>query len=542
LQKTGYNSVACDVTACSYPNAPSLLCLLCILSPSRFKWCQAMLEIRSVGKSFPGVQALENVSFNVEKGEIHAVVGENGAGKSTLMKILAGVYTDYDGGVYLDDKRLVLKGPRDAQQHGIAIIHQELNLIPELTIAENIFLGRELYTPFRLLDTRRMQAEARDWLQPLNLLVATDRRVKGLRMGEQQLVEIAKALSLNANLLILDEPTSALSDAEIERLFSVLRSLKQQGVTMIYISHKLDEIFRISDRVTVLRDGEYIGTRESKTTNSKELISMMVGRPLKELFPKENAEIGDEVLSVEHLSLAADAGGRSLKDISFDLRRGEILGVAGLMGAGRTELLETLYGAYSLDCVGGKIVLGGQERRFRSPEDAIAAGLAFVTEDRKSQSLILKMSVGSNITLAALGRFLKYQVIQQPAENRAVEQSIEQLRIKTPSMAILVDKLSGGNQQKVVLAKCLLTQPSVLLLDEPTHGIDVGAKAEIYTLMSQLAQNGSAIIMASSELPEILAMCDRVLVLCEGRLTGTFSRGEATQERIMEAATARQVA
>jgi ribose transport system ATP-binding protein len=358
------------------------------------------------------------------------------------------------------------------------------------------------------------------------------------------LVEIAKALSLNARLLILDEPTSALSDAEIERLFSVLRSLKQQGVTMIYISHKLDEIFRISDRVTVLRDGEYIGTRESQATNSKELISMMVGRSLKELFPKENAEIGDEVLRIEHLSLAADAGtgGRSLRDISFDLRSGEILGVAGLMGAGRTELLETLYGAYPPDCVGGRIVLGGQERRLRSPEDAIAAGLAFVTEDRKSQSLILKMSVGSNITLAALGRFLKYQVIQQQAEDRAIEQSVEQLRIKTPSTTILVDKLSGGNQQKVVLAKCLLTQPNVLLLDEPTHGIDVGAKAEIYTLMSQLAQNGSAIIMASSELPEILAMCDRVIVLCEGRLTGTFSREEATQERIMEAATARQVA
>jgi ribose transport system ATP-binding protein len=503
-----------------------------------------MLEIRSVSKSFPGVQALDNVSFGVEKGEIHAVVGENGAGKSTLMKILAGVYVDYDGGIFLDDKRLVLRGPRDAQLHGIAIIHQELNLIPELTIAENIFLGRECYNAMGLLDTRRMRSEARNWLQPLNLLVATDRRVRGLRMGEQQLVEIAKALSLNARLLILDEPTSALSDAEIERLFSVLRSLKQQGVTMIYISHKLDEIFRISDRVTVLRDGQYIGTRQSTQTNSRELISMMVGRPLKDLFPKENAVIGDEVLRVERLCLAADSrgGGRSLRDISFSLRRGEIVGVAGLMGAGRTELLETLYGAYPPDRVEGKIILSGRERRFDSPENAIAAGLAFVTEDRKTQSLILKMSVGNNITLAALGRFLKYQIIQQQAENLAIEGSVEQLRIKTPSTAILVDKLSGGNQQKVVLAKCLLTQPSVLLLDEPTHGIDVGAKAEIYTLMSQLAQNGSAIVMASSELPEILAMCDRVLVLCEGRLTGEFSRGEATQERIMEAATARQVA
>jgi ABC-type sugar transport system ATPase subunit len=501
-----------------------------------------MLEIKSVSKSFPGVQALQDVSFQVQTGEVHAVIGENGAGKSTLMKILSGVYTDYEGEVYMDGKRLALHSPHDAQQHGIATIHQELNLIPELTIAENIFLGREKYTPIGLLDYKKMEADAAVLLERLNLHVHPKRRVRGLRMGEQQLVEVAKALSLNASLLILDEPTSALSENEIERLFAVITSLKTVGVTMIYISHKLDEIFHISDQVTVLRDGQFIGTLQTNKTNQKELIRMMVGRTLNEMFPKVHVEIGNELLRVENLTLLPDSGygSRPLKGISFTLRKGEILGVAGLMGAGRTELLQTLFGVFHTNRVQGKIILNQVEHTFTDPQDAIKAGMAFVTEDRKTQSLILKMSVGTNITLAALSQFLRYQMVQLKAENQAILESVNKLRIKTSSTNVLVDKLSGGNQQKVALAKCLLTEPHVLLLDEPTHGIDVGAKAEIYALMGKLVEQGASIIMASSEMPEILAMCDRILVLCEGRLTAVLNTKDATQEMIMEAATARQ--
>jgi ABC-type sugar transport system ATPase subunit len=499
-----------------------------------------MLEIQSVSKRFPGVRALHNVSFALAAGEVHALIGENGAGKSTLMKILSGVYTDYDGALLLDGQPLHLAGPRDAQQRGIAIIHQELNLIPELTVAENIFLGREPKTAAGLLDTAQMERESRALLDRLMLPIPVDRPVKSLRVGEQQLVEVAKALSLDARLLILDEPTSALSQAEIERLFTIVDALRAQGVTMIYISHKLDEIFRIADRVTVLRDGEWIGTLPITEADAPALIRMMVGRSLSDLFPKEVAEEGDEALRVEHLSLLAGGRGRTLSDISFSVRRGEIVGVAGLMGAGRTELLETLFGVHPRQRVRGRVVLDGQERRIASPADAIRAGLAFVTEDRKTQSLVLKLSVAHNLTLAALGRYLHLNIIRQRAENAAVQRSIEQLRIKTPTAATEVDKLSGGNQQKVVLAKCLLTRPRVLLLDEPTRGIDIGAKAEIYAIISRLAGDGAAIVMASSELPELLAMCDRILVLCEGRLTAELTREAATQERILEAATARQ--
>ena len=498
-----------------------------------------MLEFRSVSKSFPGVQALRNVSFEVQAGEIHALVGENGAGKSTLMKILSGVYTDCAGEIFFNGALLALHNPHDAQRRGIAIIHQELNLVSELTVAENIFLGRELRTPFGI-DSKRMERETVELLNRFNLSIPPHRPVKWLRVGEQQLAEVAKALALQAQLLILDEPTSALSEAEIDHLFAVIGSLKQQGVTMIYISHKLDEIFRLADRVTVLRDGECIGTRMVRETQPQELIRMMVGRPLRDLFPKETASVGEEVLRVENLGLAADLrqGSRSLHALSFSLRCGEIVGVAGLMGAGRTELLETLFGVYPRSRVSGHIYVAGRERRFASPADAIAAGLAFVTEDRKNQSLIVKLPVAENMTLAALKRFLSAGFIRLRAEMTAVQQSIQQLHIKTPSSAAGVDTLSGGNQQKVALAKSLLTQPRIFLLDEPTRGIDVGAKAEIYTLVSRLAQDGAAVLMASSELPEILAMCDRVLVLCEGELTAELTRAEATQERIMEAATA----
>ena len=500
-----------------------------------------MLEISNVTKRFPGVRALHDVSFEVRRGEIHALIGENGAGKSTLMKILSGVYASDEGELRIDGRPLQLTGPRDAQRNGIATIHQELNLIPELSIAENIFLGSEPRTAAGLLDTRRMEADAQALEQRLNLALPASRPVKWLRVGEQQLVEVAKALSLNARLLILDEPTSALSQTEIDRLFAVIAALKEQDVTMIYISHKFDEIFRIADRVTILRDGEYIATLPIAETTERQLIQLMVGRSLTELFPKATAPIAEDVLRVEKLSLrpTEQTGGRPLHDISLTLRRGEILGIAGLMGAGRTELLEAMFGVYPARQVTGTITVAGRVRRINSPRAAIRSGLAFVTEDRKHQGLVLKLSVHHNMTLAALDRFLRFDIIRQRAERTAVRASIDQLRIKTPAPTTEVEKLSGGNQQKVVLARCLLTQPDVLLLDEPTRGIDVGAKAEIYGLISRLAQGGAGIIMASSELPELLSMCDRVLVLCEGRLTAELSREEATQERIMAAATAR---
>ena len=507
-----------------------------------FETGSLMLQIVNVTKQFPGVRALHDVTFDVQAGEIHALIGENGAGKSTLMKILSGVYTSDDGEFRLDGQALHLTGPRDAQQHGIATIHQELNLIPELSVAENIFLGREPRTATGLLDRRRMDDEARALLQRLNLALPVNRPVKWLRVGEQQLVEVAKALSLDARLLILDEPTSALSQTEIERLFTVMSSLKAQGVTMIYISHKFDELFRIADRVTILRDGAYIATRPIAETTEHELIQLMVGRSLTELFPKGTARLGEEVLRVDQLGLltTGQTGGRSLHDISFTLRRGEILGVAGLMGAGRTELLETLFGVHPARQVVGTIAIDGRVRRIGSPRAAIRSGIAFVSEDRKQQGLVLKLSVAHNMTLAALHRWLRLDVIRQRAENSAVRESINQLRIKTPSPATEIEKLSGGNQQKVVLARCLLTQPHVLLLDEPTRGIDVGAKAEIYALISHLARDGAGIIIASSELLELLSMCDRILVLCEGRLSAELTREEATQERIMTAATNRK--
>ncbi|MGI4789352.1 MAG: sugar ABC transporter ATP-binding protein [Janthinobacterium lividum] len=502
-----------------------------------------MLEIQNISKSFSSTRVLKDVSFTVSQGEIHAVMGENGAGKSTLMKILCGVYPDYEGALLLDGMPLKMHSPMDAQWQGIAIIHQELSLIPELSIAENVFLGHEPKTPLGLLDQRRMAAETKAVLLRLQVDLPPHRLIRDLRVGEQQIVEVAKALAPGARLLILDEPTSALSEAEIRHLFSVIAALKAQGVTMIYISHKLEEIFELTDRITVLRDGECIGTRNTHETDPDELIRMMVGRPVDDLFPKEEVEPGDEALSVRNLSLRTGAGrGRSLEEISFSLRRGEIVGVAGLMGAGRTELLETLFGVPERAQVTGAIFVDGKEIRPASPRDAISAGLAFVTEDRKNQSLVMTFSVRQNITLIALKKFERQGLIRRAAETAAVQDSISKLHIKTTSAETPIGALSGGNQQKVVLAKCLLTEPKVLLLDEPTRGIDVGAKAEIYALISRLAHQGAGILMASSEMPELLAMCDRIMVLCEGKLTAILLRAEATQERIMEAATARREA
>jgi ribose transport system ATP-binding protein len=500
-----------------------------------------MLRLQSVSKSFPGVQALDNVSLDVMPGEIHALVGENGAGKSTLMKVLCGVYTDYEGEIVLNDERLHLSGPRDAQHHGIAIIHQELNLIPELTIAENIYLGREPRTSLGTISIKAMQRNTARLLARLELPVAPNRQVSSLRIGEQQLVEVAKALSLDAHTLVLDEPTSALSRTEIDHLFSVIASLKQSGVTMIYISHKFDEIFALADRITVLRDGRHIATVEAKDTTESEIIRLMVGRELADLFPKDTGAIGEEIMRVEHLGLIPPALSqkRNLYDISFSLRQGEILGLAGLMGSGRTELLEALYGVYSSHQRSGSISVRGTIHAPTSPQGAIANGLGLVTEDRKSQSLIPRLSVGQNLTLSALRRLCSFGLLRPRRERTVIDATVASLRIKTPGTSVEVEKLSGGNQQKVVIGKCLLTEPSILLLDEPTRGIDVGAKAEIYSLMGQLVRQGTSIMMASSELPELLAMCDRILVLHEGRQAAMLDHRDANQVNIMAAATGR---
>ncbi|WP_373323726.1 sugar ABC transporter ATP-binding protein [Dictyobacter formicarum] len=498
-----------------------------------------------ITKRFPGVQALNEVSLSIQAGEVRALLGENGAGKSTLMNILDGVFSEYGGEILIDGRTVSIHTPRDAQKLGIAMIHQELNLVPELSIADNIFLGRELRTNWGTLDRKRMRQETAALLAELDIVIPPDRPVRLLRLAEQQLIEVAKALSLKARILIMDEPTSALADAEVARLFRIIHRLSASGVAIFYISHRLEELLGLAHTVTVLRDGELIGTHQLTSVTRSDLIRMMVGRPLHEVFPKteETSLPEQELLRVEHLSLNRREGEshRPLYDISFRLCAGEIIGLAGLMGAGRTEVLETIFGVYPRHRVSGNVYLKGKLLNARSPRQAIRHGLAFATEDRKSQSLITRLSVAFNITLAALKLFTSTTFINRKKEDVAVIESIHRLRIKTSQASTVVDTLSGGNQQKVVLAKCLLTQPQVILLDEPTRGIDVGAKAEIYELMSRLARSGIGIILVSSELLELLGMCDRILVLCEGSLTGEFRRGEVTQEMILEAATTQQV-
>ncbi len=509
---------------------------------------EVVLSMRGIGKSFPGVRALSGVELTVHAGEVAALLGENGAGKSTLMNVLAGVHADYEGEIEVNGRSVSFHSPKDAQRHGIAMIHQELNLVPELSIADNLFLGRELRTPRGTLDRKAMDAKTSGLLRGLGLPLAPRRLVRQCRIAEQQLIEVAKALNLNVRILVMDEPTSTLADAEVQRLFSVIRDLSKQGVAVIYISHRLEELEEIADSVTVLRDGSYIGRRDTSETNRTELIQLMVGRPLGDLFPREVTEQsgGKERLRVEGLTLTPEPGsGRTtLRGVDLTVRAGEIVGLAGLMGAGRSEVLEALYGAHPRRAVAGRITLDGRAYRPRSPKYAIHRGLALVAEDRKAQSLVLANTVLFNTSLAALGRFTRL-IVDRRKERAAVQRTITDLRVKTPSQHTLVGNLSGGNQQKVVLGKCLLTEPKVLLMDEPTRGIDVGAKAEIHALMSRLAGQGAAILVVSSELPELIAMCDRVLVLCEGRLTGEFHRDpargpKATQEALLSAAMARK--
>jgi len=496
-----------------------------------------ILSMRHIIKRFPGVVALDDVTFDVHAGEVHALVGENGAGKSTLMKIMSGVYTEFSGEMLLNGQPTLFDDTRQAQNAGIAMIHQELNLVPELTVYENIFLGREYKTRLDIIDRRAMRRAAEKLMSDLGLGIDPNRAVAQLRVGQQQLVEIAKALSMDSRIIIMDEPTSALSDSEVSHLFQVIQGLRQRDVAVIYISHRLDEVFAVSDRITVLRDGRMVGSAFKHDLTRPKLISLMVGRDLAVLYPKESVELGDTVLQLENLCYVR---GRKhvLDHISLYVRKGEIVGVAGLMGAGRTQLLESLFGVYPPETISGRILLHGRAVRFASPQEAIAHGVGLVAEDRKQQSLVLERSVAENASLAALRRFLnRLTVVKRSAERQAVSEVVRSLNVKTPTLDTQIAYLSGGNQQKVVLGKFMLTDIALFLLDEPTRGIDVGAKAEVYSLVSEMSKKGIAFLMVSSEMPELLAVCDRIYVLCDGRLTGEFQRGDFDQEAIMEAAT-----
>ncbi|MGI6148813.1 MAG: sugar ABC transporter ATP-binding protein [Firmicutes bacterium] len=491
------------------------------------------LKLENVSKAFPGVQALSNVSLEINKGEIHCLVGENGAGKSTLIKLLTGVHAWDSGTVFFNGQTLHNLTPQKAlHELGIVPIYQELNLIPKLDVAENIFLGREILANERLrfINRKEMVRRTKEILARLNQDIDPAALVGTLGIGKQQMVEIAKALAVEATLLILDEPTAPLGQEEAEELFSVMRQLKSEGVTIIFISHKLEEIKEVGDRITVLRDGKKIITTDVEALSIDEIITYMVGRQIEDKYPKIKTQRGELALEVRNLSTPD-----LLQDISFKAYRGEVLGIAGLVGAGRTELARAIIGADPM--LQGEILIDGSRVDIRSPKDALKHGLVLLTEDRKGQGLVLNNSVLFNATLANLKKYLSGILLDLDAQRQDAVRVIKDLSIKTPSLNTLVAQLSGGNQQKVVIGKWLNTKADIFIFDEPTRGIDVGAKTEVYNIINKLVKDGAAVIMISSELPEILGMSDRIIVLSEGRLTGEFTREEATQEKIMAAAT-----
>ncbi len=484
-----------------------------------------------ISKSFPGVKALQNVNFAVERGEIHALVGENGAGKSTLMKTLTGAYRPDAGHITWHGKPVTIAGPSDSQDLGISMIHQELSLIPYLTVGQNIFLGREPQSAIPgFIDWNTLYARTQELLDRLNLAVSPKAEVQDLSIAQQQMVEVAKALSLKADLIAMDEPTSSLTDVETEVLFGMMRSLKARGVALIFISHRLEEVFEITDKVTVLRDGRHIDTRPTSELTRDKIVELMVGRELGNIYPYSETERRGAVLEVTDLR-----DGRELKGVSFQLHGGEILSVAGLVGAGRTALAETIFGIRP--AAGGEIKLAGEPVRIRAPKQAIQHGLGLVPEDRKLQALFLNMAVRENIIVSGMGQVTNAGFVNNNKANGLAQEFVEKLDVRTPSLRQHVRNLSGGNQQKVIIARWLTLEPRILILDEPTRGVDVGAKAEIHLLMRQLAEQGVGVLMISSELPEVLGVSDRILVMHEGRLMGEFSRDEATQDKIMLAAT-----
>ena len=489
---------------------------------------ETVLKISGVDKSFPGVKALSNACLSVYAGRAMALMGENGAGKSTLMKVLTGIYSKDAGTIEYLGQQVAFKGPKNSQEAGISIIHQELNLVGNLTIAENIFLGREFTTPFGSIDWKKMHAEADKLLARLNVPHNSHQLCSELSIGEQQMVEIAKALSFESKVIIMDEPTDALTDTETEALFKVIRELKAEKRGIVYISHRIKEIFEICDDVTVLRDGQFIGEVAVAELTEDRLIEMMVGRRLDEQYPHVDVPEGEVRLEVNQLS------GSGVHNVSFTLRAGEILGISGLMGAGRTELMKVLYGALPKES--GEVRLNGKTISNDCPQDGLNNGIVYISEDRKGDGLILGMSVKENMSLTALDHFSKACRIRHDAEQLVVDDFILMFNIKTPSRDQQIGLLSGGNQQKVAIAKGLMTRPNVLILDEPTRGVDVGAKKEIYQLINKFKQDGLSIIIVSSEMPEVLGMSDRILVMREGRISGEFSREDATQEKLLAAA------
>jgi len=496
-----------------------------------------VLEIRNVSKDFSGVYALKDVSMQIFPGEVTAIIGENGAGKSTLMKIVSGVYSDYTGEILLNEEIISFNHPKEAAGKGIVIIHQELNLIPHLSITENLFLGHEITNRFGLLAYPLMHKKAKELLSRLELQIDPKLPVSQLRVGQQQLVEIARALLFESRVLIMDEPTSAISDHEVELLFKIIKGLRDNGVAIIYISHKLNELFGLADSYFVLRDGAMAGKGRMKETDRTRLIQLMVGRELAISTEKQKINSKDEILRIENLSFRdpENASNFLVNNVSFALNKGEILGISGLMGAGRSELLEAIFGMHPKH-VSAEIFIEGNKVKIKNVCDAIAAGIGLVPEDRKLQGLILNMDVARNTSLASLNRISSFGFLSRKLENELSDHFVDKLKTKIPFKKIAVEKFSGGNQQKVVIAKWLSTNPKILLLDEPTRGIDVGAKAEIYKLMHELAEQGIGIVFVSSELPEILSISDKIMVLSESKITGNFLKSEATEEKLMHAA------
>jgi ribose transport system ATP-binding protein len=490
-----------------------------------------VIEMKGISKSFSGNKVLDRVDFQLLPGEVHALMGENGAGKSTLIKILTGIYERNEGTVTVKGNEVHFHNPKEAEQSGIAVIHQELNIIPSLTVFENMFLGKELTVGrFGFTKDKEMKQKTKEYLNRLGIDLDPNVEAGKLSVGQQQMIEIARAVAANTEVLIMDEPTAALTDREIEALFKVISSLKEQGVAIVYVSHRMEEIFQICDRISVLRDGQFIDVKEVATTNFDEIVKLMVGRQLGERFPERVTKIGGERFKVEGLTCKG-----SFENIHFSVNQGEVIGVAGLMGAGRTEIMQAIFGYRHLDS--GKIFIDGKEVTIKTPHDAIKAGIAFVTEDRKSQGLILDLSVRENFSITNLDKISAKSLISSQKEVSMVDEMIEKLRVKTSGRELSVKSLSGGNQQKIVIGKWLGMNPKILILDEPTRGVDVGAKKEIYQLINDLTKQGVAIIMVSSELPEILGMSDRILVIHEGKLAGVLDKSDASQEKIMQFAT-----
>ena len=493
-----------------------------------------ILEMKGIVKSFGPVKALKGVDFDLRAGEVHALMGENGAGKSTLMKVLTGIHKPNEGSIHYNGKQVEYSKPKEAMDDGIVIVHQELNMMNDLTVAQNIFIGREEISQGFFIDDNAANKKAKELFNLLKLDINPQEKVGHLTVGKQQMVEIAKALSMDAKVIVFDEPTAALTESEINELFVIIDDLRQKGVGITYISHRMDEIARITDRVTVMRDGEYVGTVNTKDTTKDEIIAMMVGRTIYE-DPKAASAVAEDapvVLEVEHLN-----AGSTVKDVSFVLRKGEILGFSGLMGAGRTEVARLLFGADKKDS--GTIKINGKEVDIKSPQDAIREGIGYLSEDRKRYGCIVDMTIANNTVMTNLDKYVHSFLINDSEIVTASDKFVKSLRTKTPSSKQLVRNLSGGNQQKVVIAKWLEQDSDILIFDEPTRGIDVGAKSEIYTLMNELVAQGKSIIMISSELTEILRMSDRIVVMCEGRKTGELDISQATQERILALATDR---